>query len=369
VEVIIMAVVRTPDKKFVTITGRVYVVGEGYQRLVYLAHKYRDKVRKAVKLMSRGLGKAVAEEILTEDMNQGYAKAAVDIAELIIEGARYHNSNPLKSKIKKLFIASKGRANFKGNQNIRLLATDKLIVRYPFKRLWIECSVRFGGEYLPLIRYIVNKALDMRLSYSAKIIFRNGKIYLHLSVPTWIYIEYFRKGHALGNNIASFDLNSDRINMVIVDRQGIIKDTKTEWYPEVNRPGYPRNKAWPLRLNALGRLLRYAYYHNVDTVLFEDLDRIKRNNKKTNSKNANRKMNRFPKRKLLEHATLMAMKYGFKVYLVSPGYTSKLAERIRDWFGLDIHTISAYTLALKYLNKETFKKLLNKDFQRRLLTK
>jgi IS605 OrfB family transposase len=215
----------------------------------------------------------------------------------------------------------------------------------------------------------------MRLSYGAKIIFRNGKIYLHLSVPTWIYIEYFRKGHALGNNIASFDLNSDRINMVIVDRQGIIKDTKTEWYPEVNRPGYPRNKAWPLRLDALGRLLRYAYYHRVGTVLFEDLDRIKRKTKKINSKNGknnrngNRKMNSFPKKKLLEHGVLMALKYGFKVYLVSPRYTSKLAENIRDWFGLDIHTISAYTLALKYLNKETFKKLLNKDFQRRLLTK
>ncbi len=39
-----------------------------------------------------------------------------------------------------------------------------------------------------------------------------------------------------GSNIASFDLNSDRINMVIVDRQGIIRDFKTEWYPEVNRP-------------------------------------------------------------------------------------------------------------------------------------
>jgi hypothetical protein len=109
--------------------------------------------------MSRGMGKAVAEEILTKDLNQGYAKAAVDIAELIVKGARYHNSNPLKSKIKKLFIASKGRANFKGNQNIRLIATDRLIVSYNFNgrrgrhNNWIECSVRFGEEYLPLIRY------------------------------------------------------------------------------------------------------------------------------------------------------------------------------------------------------------------------
>jgi len=106
----------------------------------------------------------------------------------------------------------------------------------------------------------------------------------------------------------------------------------------------------------------------VGIVLFENLDKIKRsNNKKTNNKNVNRKMNQFPKKKLIEYGITMAIKYGFKVYLVNPGYTSKLAEKIKDWFKLDRHTVSAYTLALKYLNPETFRKLLNSDFQRRLL--
>jgi len=364
-----MSVVRKPNIKFTTIVGRIYCNGEDYQRLVLLARKYREKVMKAVKMLSKGLSNEYIEKVITQDMNQGYAKSIVDKANLIVKSAKYYGKNPLKSKIKKLFIESKGRAGgVKGNQNIRLLTTDKLMVRYSFKKLWIECNVRFGEEYLPLIEYIIKKANDEILSYNGKILFRDGKIYLHVSLPIHLYIAFFSKGVAFGSNIASFDLNSDRVNMVIMDKQGIIRDTKTEWYPEVNRPGYPKDKAWTLRLQALGRLLDYAYHHNVGTVLFEDLNRIKRKNGgKMSNKNANRKITRFPKRKLLEYGVTMAYKYGFKVYLVNPGYTSKLAEKIKDWFKLDVHTTSAYTLALKYLNPETFRKLLNSDFQRRLL--
>ncbi len=85
------------------------------------------------------------------------------------------------------------------------------------------------------------------------------------------------------------------------------------------------------------------------------------------SRNGNRKITRFPKKQLLEHGILMAWKYGFRVYLVNPNRTSKLAERLKDSFGLDIHTTSAYTLAVRYLNPETFRKLLKKDVQKRLL--
>ena len=144
------------------------------------------------------------------------------------------------------------------------------------------------------------------------------------------------------------------------------RDTKTEWYTEVNSPGYPGNKAMTLRLQALGKLLRYAYYCGANTVLFEDLDRIKKR-KFNSSRNGNRKISRFPKKKLLEHGILMAWKYGFRVYLVNPNRTSKLAEKFKNSFGLDIHTTSAYTLTLRFLNQETFRKLSKKKLQRTLL--
>ncbi len=267
------------------------------------------------------MDKERVKEILTKDMKQEYAKAAADTADLIIEGAKYYNSDPLKIKVRKLFIASKGEAIFKGNGNIKLLTSSKLIVSYNFSgkhgphNNWIQCSVKFGEEYLSLIDGLIDHAQKQELSYMAKMLFRNGKMYLHVSVPTELYIKYFRKvdEEPNGSNIASFDLNSDRINMVIVDRQGVIRDFKTEWYPEVNSHEYSRDKAMTLRQQALGKLLRYAYHHGVNTVLFEDLDKIKKR-KFNSSRNGNRKINRFPKKKLLEYAVLMAWKYGYKVY-------------------------------------------------------
>jgi len=192
------------------------------------------------------------------------------------------------------------------------------------------------------------RALLKELSYSARIVFRNDRIYLHLSVPIELYLKYFSKGSARGKLIAGFDLNSDRINMIIADNQGIIRGVKTEWFPEVTSHGYPGNKADALRLRALAKLLDYAFHHGVGTVLFEDLERIKKR-RYTKSRKANRKISRFAKRKLLDHAIVMSMKHGFKVYLANPAYTTKIGEKIGRELGLDRHTASAYALILKYL--------------------
>ncbi len=368
-----MDLIRVPKINYVTITGRIFCSGEDYQRLVYLAYRFRKAVVKATRMLAKGLSKDYVEKVITEDLNQGYAKSVVDTAKLMVKGAEYNGSNPLKIKVKKLFIASKGNSTFKGNRNIRLLSSNKLLVSYHLNGRsgrhsdWIECEARFGEEYLPLVNEVIKKAMNKELSYNARIVFRNGKIYLHLGIPIELYLKYFKKGDARGDKIAAFDLNSDRINMIIIDRQGIIRETRTEWFGEVNSPGYPGNKAWTLRLQALGRLLRYAYHHNVSIVVYEDLDRIKRRRIKKTSRNGNRKASNFPKKKLLGYAITMALKYNFKVYLVNPSYTSRLAEKFKNAFCLDKHTVSAYLLGLRYLNPETYKKLLDKGFQRKLL--
>jgi len=369
-----MSVVRKPNITHATVVGRVFVDDEGYQRLLYITWKYKTALTKAIQLLSKGLEKKYVKRVITEEVNQGYAKSIVDKANLIVKSAKYYSKNSLKVKIKKLFIESKGRADCRGNQNIRLISTDELIISYNFNgksgkhNNWIRCETRFGEEYLPLIEHLIKKASKKEMPYTVRLLIKNRKdIRIHISIPTSLYTAFFNKGTAFGSNIAGFDLNSDRVNMIIINDKGVIRDSKTEWFPEVNSPGYPKDKAWTIRLQALGRLLRYAYHHHTGIMLFEDLNRIKRRNNKTNNRNTNRKMNQFPKKKLLEHGVVMAMKYGFKVYLVNPAYTSKLAMEIKQWFGLDKHTVSAYTLALKYLNSETFRKLLNDDFRRRLL--
>ena len=53
----------------------------------------------------------------------------------------------------------------------------------------------------------------------------------------------------------------------------------------------------------------------------------------------------------------MALKYGFKVYLVDPSYTSKIGEMLGKDLGIDRHTASAYVLILKTLQPNVFKTL------------
>ncbi|OYT44234.1 MAG: transposase [Desulfurococcales archaeon ex4484_42] len=340
--------VREPEITYVTITGRVIPLdNESYMELVLLAYRFRKALIKAIKMYAKGLDRNTIVKEITRELNLGYADTIYKLAKLIVKGAKHNNSNPLKIKVRKLFVASRGFTSNKGNRNIRLLSTSELQVNIPWKG-WVKYRALFGKRYIPIVRELAEKALSKRMSYTARIVFRNGKIYLHLTVPIELYLKYLKKGEAKGGLIAGFDLNSDRINMVIVDKHGVIRDVKTEWFPEVISHGFPRNKANTMRLQALTRLMEYAYHHGVDTVVFEDLKRIKKR-RCTRSKTANRKITRFPKRKLLEHGVVMARKYGFKVYLVNPAYTSKMGEKLGKILGLDRHTASAYILVLKYL--------------------
>ncbi len=99
-------------------------------------------------------------------------------------------------------------------------------------------------------------------------------------------------------------------------------------------------------------MLRYAYYHSVGIVVFENLLLVKRRRFTRNS-TANRKITRFAKRELIQHGIVMAMKYGFKVYLVDPRGTTHSEEHdeVMRKRGLDKHTASAYLIALKGLKQ------------------
>jgi len=346
--------VREPEVTHVTVVGRVVPLdSDSHMELVLLAHRFRKALAKAVKMYAKGVdGNTIVKE-LTRELNLGYADTIYKLAKLIVEGARHSNSNPLKVRTRRVFIASRGFSSNKGNRNIRLLSSSELEVNIPRKG-WVKFRVLFGEQYIPLIRELAEKSLSRKASYTAKIVFRDGRVYLHLSVPIELYLKHFKKGEALGKLIAGFDLNSDRVNTVIIDGYGVIRDVKTEWFPEVTSHGFPGGKANTMRLQALSRLLSYAYHHGVGVVVFEDLERIKER-RYTRSKRANRKITRFPKRMLLEHAVVMAMKYGFKVYLADPSHTSKIGEKLGERLGLDRHTASAYVLALRAIHPEITK--------------
>ncbi len=86
--------------------------------------------------------------------------------------------------------------------------------------------------------------------------------------------------------------------------------------------------------------------------MLEDLTRIK-DRKFTSNPTVNRKIARFPKKQLLRHGVVKALKLGFTVILVNPKGTSNSVthKQIMREKGLDKHMASAYIIAYRGLKK------------------
>jgi IS605 OrfB family transposase len=303
-------------------------------------------------MIARGLEENSVLRELRRVLNKAYADSAYKVAKAMVRACVFNGGSPLNVEVKKLFIVSEGESSRLGNRNVRLEDTYLVKVKYPYDGSWITLRAEFGEKYLLLLRELVDSAKQKKLSYTARVVFKEGDIYLHLSIPTQLYLKYFKKGEARGQLIAGFDLNSDRVNLVIIDEHGEIVDVRTAWFPEATSHGFPREKAKVLRLNALARLLEYCYRHGVGTVVFENLLSVKRK-RFTRSKKANRKITRFAKKLLIQHGVVMALKYGFRVLLVDPRGTTNSREHgeLMKRYGLDRHTASAYLIALRGLRR------------------
>ncbi len=113
--------VRKPELAHITIAGRLIPLdNDSYMELILLAYRFRKSLVKAVKMYTKGLDKNTMVKEITKELNLGYADTIYKLAKLVVEGAKYNGSNPLKIRIRKLFIASRGFSANKGNRNIRV---------------------------------------------------------------------------------------------------------------------------------------------------------------------------------------------------------------------------------------------------------
>jgi len=225
----------------VTVVGKLTLINEEeYMKLVRLAHDFRKAVIYATRMIAKGMKTNDILRELRAMLNKAYGGSAYKVAKSLVEGAKFNGGNPRHVRVKKLFIISEGEASRFGNRNVRFNNISTIRIRYPHNNSWLTFKVCFGAKYIPLIEELTRQAKAKNISYGAKIVFRNSSIYLHVSIPIELYLKYFTKGRANGNLIAGFDLNSDRINMVIVDKYGKIRDMKTAWFPEVTSHGFRR---------------------------------------------------------------------------------------------------------------------------------
>jgi len=339
--------------QFVTINGR--VLFNEKERLVRIARAFSQVVKSAIRPLFDG--KSIDE--LTKEFynilpNYVYLETALKQAKTIVDGLLEREDEKgemMHAEVKRFWFASRGRAD-KGNRNVKFhVFQDHVEVRVkdPWGK-WVHGKTYFGKEYLPLLSELKELSRRKEEGYGAVISFKDYPM-IHLQIPLWLYLKHFSSlkpnGYGL---IAGFNLNSDRLNVVVVSKDGKVVTKKTWWYSDVTRPGFPKGKAMALRLNALSQALNYLLRIGVDYVAFEDLFLVKKR-KFTGSKSGNRKVSRFAKKQLLVHGVIKSLRLGFNVVLVNPKGTtnSEDHDKVMREKGFDRHTASAYLIALKGL--------------------
>jgi len=340
----------------VTVVGKLLPeTPEDHMKLARLAWSFTRAVELMIREVTNGTSMKDATKKLYQILpNYVYLESAYKHAKLIVEGCKFNNGNPKHVHVKKLFIVSRGNKYDKGNRNVKLVLNADLfhvLIKYPWDNSWIRCRARFGEKYIPLLRDLLELTNQGKEGYGARTAFRNKRLEVHVSVPLPLYLKHFslpeRRGYGL---VAGLDLNSDRINMAVIDSDARIVTLKTAWFPETTLHGFPRDKSRDIRLKKLKELLSYARGIGVDYVVFENLFNVKKRSK-VRSPSGNRKVTRFAKKQLLQHGLLMTLKLGLTPVLVDPKGTTRSHEHeeVMRKRGLDRHMASAYIVAYKGL--------------------
>jgi len=128
--------------------------------------------------------------------------------------------------------------------------------------------------------------------------------------------------------------------MVIIDKKGIIRDIMNEHFSEVSSHGFPKEKGKVIRQEKLAKLVKYASEHGVKYYVVEDLCRPNR---------AKGKVGKFALREFIQQMKVLVPKVDGVLVKVNPAYSSVSARIIAKDLGIDIHTASAYIIALRAL--------------------
>lgn len=215
-------------------------------------------------------------------------------------------------------------------------------------------------------RLLLNKVLEEKQRHTARVVvkdygIREGRVWVHgevqLTIPIDFYYRYmtrFRRNY--GRLYGGVDVNSDRINLAIVDGEGRLRDTYTFWFREVTARGYPRRRARSVIGMKVHEMLRYAYHHGVKVLFLENPDILGRlkllwvKNGKRFHRNYNYKVSVF-RSSVIEMVAMKAPLYAIEVSYVDPRGTTRSQEHneIMKKYRLDRHTASAYLITLKGL--------------------
>jgi len=236
-------------------------------------------------------------------------------------------------------------------------------------------TIRYNGTtsrvvIKPTIPRIYSELLDTiltgRVEYMGRVVIdgvgvRNNQLWLHgeihITVPLDMYYEHMsRHRRNNGKLFGGVDVNTDRVNLAIIDEEGGLRDYKTFWFSEASRKGFSRHSAWSIIGMRIHEMLDYAYNHGVKTLFLENpevlgrlkLAWIKRGDR--GHENYNHRVMVF-RSSIIEKIALKAPLYSIEVKYVNPRGTTSSTEHdeLMKRYGLNRHTASAYLIALRGL--------------------
>ncbi len=301
---------RKQEEVRATIKGKLELEDLERAKLFYTMRLFKEAVEKAHHLIKKGIPKKeIIKSLQWTIPNSHYSEAAYRKACL------YEPQNHLSLKNPLLFSHGKGAGRENGNRNIQIEG-EKIKIKIPHadgKHEWIEGKINVQSKH----RQFLDKLKDY--GYATSISIKEGKYRAYINIPIELYGERSDKIKQEVSNIASFDLNSDRINMTLMRTNGLLSE-----------------------------LIEYAVAQGVRTFVFEKLKM--KGKKSISSKTRNRKMSNFAAREFISHAEIMIKKRGGEFKQVNPTYSSKNARIINQNLGMDVHTASALVLGLRYLH-------------------
>jgi len=213
---------------------------------------------------------------------------------------------------------------------------------------------------------LLKKIIESREKYMPRVVvrdygIRDGELYvrgeIHISISYDFYLRYAKRyWEPRGSLIGGVDVNTDRINLAIIDENGVLRDRKTFWFSEATARGYPRSKAWSIIGMKIHEMLKYAYHHGVSTIALENpevlgvLKLFWIRNGDRRHRNYNWRVAIFRSR-AIEMIAMKAPLYSIEVKYVDPRGTtnSKEHNEAMKRLGLDRHTASAYLVARRLL--------------------
>jgi len=275
--------------------------------------------------------------------------------------------------------------DFKGVELGDWLMFQQSELEYPAKSITLRSgyefhvtTVRFNGSvgrvvikpaipknYEKLLGAITTK----RVGYMGRVVIdgvgaRSNQLWVHgevhMTVPMDVYYERMARHKRNGGKLfGGVDVNTDRINLTIINENGELIDHRTFWFSEVTARGFPRYKAWSIIGMRIHEMLNYAYHHGVKTLFLENPDVLGRlrlmwiRGGDRKHENYNYKVMTF-RSSIIEKIAMKAPLYSIRLGYVNPKGTTNSTEHdeLMRKYRLDKHTASAYSIALKGLKHQ-----------------